>query len=147
MRNPTQPPSAITYSFLSRPTPDQINRIISLYRGAGWWTDSNDDTELTTRIVTGSHCFIIALAHDKLIGMGRALSDGVSDAYIQDVAVADAYQKQGIGKQIVALLVERLQKDGLTWIGLIAERNSQMFYERLGFKKMPDAAPMLMIKP
>jgi spermidine synthase len=75
--------------------------------------------------------------------MGRALSDGVSDAYIQDVTVKKPYRGQGIGTQIIQKLVERLNADGLEWIGLIAEKNSHKFYRRLGFKKMPNSVPML----
>ncbi len=95
-------------------------------------------------MIAGSHCFIIATEGEAIIGMGRALSDGVSDAYVQDVTVADEYQHTGIGSLIVKKLVSRLQDDGLSWIGLIAERNSHAFYERLGFKLMPHSVPMLL---
>ena len=94
-------------------------------------------------MIAGSHCFIIATEGAAIIGMGRALSDGVSDAYIQDVTVTGEYQHRGIGSLIVKKLVSRLQDDGLSWIGLIAERNSHAFYERLDFKLMPDSVPML----
>lgn len=76
--------------------------------------------------------------------MGRAISDRASDAYIQDVTVVPGFQRRGIGSAIIRKLIERLHRDGLFWIGLIAERNSHGFYERLGFKRMADAAAMLM---
>jgi spermidine synthase len=111
---------------------------------AGWWTDENDDPDLVKRIIVGSHCFMIVLREDEIIAMGRAISDKTSDAYIQDVVVNNTYQGQGIGSRIIKELIARLHDDGLGWIGLIAERGSHGFYERLGFKMMTDSEPMLM---
>lgn len=136
----------LTYTFLNEPTTDQIDAITAMYRSEGWWTQEKDDRELVARIVAGSHCFLLVAQEDKTVGMGRAISDGVSDAYIQDVTVKKEYRGQGIGKQIICKLVERLNADGLDWVGLIAENNSYQFYEQLGFNKMPDSVPMLNLK-
>lgn len=134
----------LNYVFLVDPRPDQIRQITTLYRMAGWWTDQDDDPELVTRIIAGSHCFMIVSKGDAIIAMGRAISDKASDAYIQDVIVNNAYQGQGIGSRIIRKLITRLHNDGLNWIGLIAERGSHGFYERLGFKMMIDSEPMLL---
>lgn len=136
----------LTFTNLMKPTPAQSSDIIWLYRAEGWWSNETDDDELVDRIVSGSHCFLIVKKESEIIGMGRALSDGVSDAYIQDVTVKKNFRGQGIGTKIIQKLVERLHSDGLKWIGLIAEKNSHQFYEPLGFKKMSDSVPMLKIK-
>jgi ribosomal protein S18 acetylase RimI-like enzyme len=134
----------ITFSILKQPSADQIERIIALYKQAGWWKDSSDNLELVNRIIHGSHCFIVVSStQEGIIGMGRAISDGASDAYIQDVMVDQSFQGQKIGSRIIQNLVEQLQTDGLKWIGLIAENNSQHFYENLGFTQMQNATPML----
>ena len=133
----------LTYTSLAEPTPNQINEITLLYRLEGWWSKESDDPEMVAQIISGSHCFMIVTKDDVTIGMGRALSDGVRDAYIQDVTVKKSYRGQGIGTQIIQKLVERFNTDGLEWIGLIAEKNSHKFYKRLGFKKMPNSVPML----
>jgi len=52
--------------------------------------------------------------------MGRAISDGISDAYIQDVTVLSEFRGQGIGTGIVQEILKQLRDDGLQWIGLIA---------------------------
>lgn len=139
------------YSFLSSrpdPIPDtRIDQIITLYRQAGWWTspeaDPDADRDHVRRMITGSHCFLIAMENDDMVGMGRVISDGESDAYLQDITVKTTCRKKGIGTRIVKRLVERIEADGLKWIGLIAERNTHAFYERIGFKKMPDSIPLL----
>ncbi len=135
------------YAFLTEPTPADIEQITTLYRGAGWWSENNDDPDLICRIVSGSHCFVVVTVRGRIVGMGRAVSDRASDAYIQDVTVEKAYRQVGLGRNIVKCLVERLRADGLSWIGLIAEGNSHALYRRLGFKKMPSAVPMLLTRP
>ncbi|MFZ5571721.1 MAG: GNAT family N-acetyltransferase [Thermodesulfobacteriota bacterium] len=140
----------IRYTFLSRPGVSQISDLLQLYRQAGWWSsagDRADDGLLLERIVRGSHCFLTAESGKTIVGMGRAISDRASDAYIQDVTVHPEHRSRGIGTEIIRRLVARLEQDGLKWIGLIAERNAGPFYEPLGFRVMPDAAPMLNIRP
>jgi len=134
------------YSFLENPTAEHIHQILALYKFEGWWVESRDDVDLVERIIAGSHCFLIVEEGKRLVGMGRAISDRVSDAYIQDVAVDAAYRGRGIGREIVRRLLERLNKDGVNWVGLIAERGSHPFYERLGFGIMQDATPMVRIQ-
>ena len=137
----------VSLSVLSNPTPDQIHQIIPLYRYEGWWSEEADDPKRVSGIVTGSHLFIIALKEDEIVGMGRAISDRISDAYIQDVTVKKAYRGQGIGTTIINDLIKRLRADGIDWIGLIAEKGSHGFYTRLGFHKMPDSVPLLNQRP
>lgn len=131
-----------TFLFLTHPTPSQVLQILSLYEAAGWWQPDAAAPDELLRIMAGSHCFLVAVSNGEIIGMGRAISDGVSDGYIQDVTVRPDYERRGIGSQIVARIAERLVTDGLTWVSLIAERNSHPFYRRIGFSPMPDAIPM-----
>ncbi len=131
------------YSFIERATRVEIDRLIHLYRSAGWWADEKDNPSLVAAIVAGSHCFLVARQSDTIIAMGRALSDRVSDAYIQDVTVDPAFRGRGIGSHMVAQLVARLETDGIGWIGLIAERKTDPFYRPLGFAPMADSIPML----
>ena len=135
----------ITYTALTNPSTDHIKQIIGLYRHEGWWSEGTDDPELVKKIVAGSYCFLVALQKDEIVGMGRAISDGASDSYLQDITVKSVHRGKGIGSRIIKRLVEHLNQNGLTWIGLIAERGSHRFYEQLGFSKMPNSDPMLRI--
>ena len=121
-------------------------KLKALYIDAGWWDDNNDnvDPDLIPMIVKGSYCFAIATLEDRYIGMGRAISDGVSDAYIQDVAVLKELRGKGIGNLIMDELIHYLKKNNIGWIGLIAEPQSVSFYERYGFNKMRDYVPFLL---
>ena len=117
---------------------------IQLYKEAGWWSpEYNSDTSFVEKIITNS--FLFAGAFDKkgkMVGMGRALSDGCSDAYIQDIVVLKLYRKQGIGGNIIRFLVRELKKHHVDWIGLIGEPGTESFYEKLKFTKLKDHIPM-----
>jgi spermidine synthase len=78
-----------------------------------------------------------------VIGIGRAISDGTSDAYIQDVTVLRSERGTGAGSAIVKAITRRLKADGIKWVGLIAQDNSSAFYVRLGFKLIKKAQPMI----
>lgn len=80
-------------------------------------------------------CFVYA--EEKLIGVGRALADGVDCSYICDVAIHPRYQGQGIGKSIVGKLVEF--SNGYNKIILYSYPGKEDFYRKLGFAKMNTA--------
>ncbi|HNQ01364.1 MAG TPA: GNAT family N-acetyltransferase, partial [Syntrophales bacterium] len=108
----------VHYAFITEPAASQVEEVLALYRIQGWWGPSSErDPETAGAIIRGSHCFVVAEADGRVIGMGRAISDGVSDAYIQDVVVDPAFRGRGIGGRIVADLVHRLRQDGIGWIG------------------------------
>jgi ribosomal protein S18 acetylase RimI-like enzyme len=131
--------------ILQAPTKNQIRQIADLYRAQEWWQAGDDESpQLVPRLIAGSHCFAAALEGEDIVGMGRAISDGVSDAYIQDLTVRSGHRNRGIGRRILQTLLERLHADGLRWIGLIAEPGSCSLYQRAGFREMSAWVPMLM---
>ncbi len=120
-----------------------MDALVSLYRDAGWWKDSYGDAPAFLQgIVANSALFAGAFLNQKMIGMGRALSDLVSDAYIQDVAVLKEFQGRGIGKKIIQTLITGLEENGVDWIGLIAEPGTSGFYENLGFQPLEGHVPL-----
>jgi spermidine synthase len=129
-------------SFLTDPPPPLKKQILDLYHSQKWWPPEFDDPDRVSRVISGSHCFLVALSDGKLAAMGRALSDRTGDAYIHDVTVKEPYRNQGLGSLIVRALLDRLSQDGITWVGLIAEHNSHAFYIREGFQIMDNATPM-----
>jgi ribosomal protein S18 acetylase RimI-like enzyme len=134
----------IVYTFITEPTPPLVEGVLELYRLQGWWGPATDhDRQLAEAIIRGSHCFVIATRQGRLVGMGRAISDRASDAYIQDLIVHPEFRGKGIGTRMVQELVGRLQNDGLGWIGLVAEAGTWDFYNRIGFADMPGSVLML----
>ena len=120
------------------------DEIVMLYKAGGWWKESYDKSAIQS-MITGSFAFAVVVLSKsgKAIGMGRILSDGVSDAYIQDLVVLPKYRGQGIGKKLVNFLISHCLSKGIVWIGLIAEPGNDKFYKDLGLKPMKDHIPML----
>ena len=120
------------------------NTFIKLYKDAGWWKDSyNNNISFIDKIVKNSFLFVAAFDNNnQIVGIGRALSDGCSDAYIQDVVILKSSRGQGIGKAIIKFLIKELKSHNIDWIGLIGEPNTETFYEQLGFKSLKNHTPM-----
>lgn len=75
-----------------------------------------------------------AYASDKLVGFGRAISDGEYQSTIYDVVVLPEYQSKGVGRLIMDSLLERLPKQGTTLIYVAPGKQS--FYEKQGFRHL-----------
>jgi len=119
-----------------------VDELQALYQDAGWWQDDYKISDaFLRRIPEKSALFAGVFFEKKLIGMGRALSDLCSDAYIQDVAVLSTHQNRGIGTLIVTFLIRELKKRGVDWIGLIGEPGTRPFYEKIGFRQMKGHMP------
>lgn len=121
-----------------------VEEIADLYRAGGWWKEEWD-SEGIRPLIKGSLVFAVAIdvKTSRAVGMGRLISDGVSDGYIQDLVVHPQYRKSGIGSGLVSLLIAEGKKKGLGWIGLIAEPGSEHFYRKLGFQPMQGHIPMI----
>lgn len=72
-----------------------------------------------------------------LVGVGRALADGIDCSYICDLAVHPDYQGVGLGKRIVKTLVDL--SEGHRKIILYANPGKEAFYKKLGFVQMNTA--------
>lgn len=118
--------------------------IVELYKAGGWWKDHYSSKGIDP-LIKGSYAFAVVVDKEnkKTIGMGRILSDGISDAYIQDLIILPNYRGKGIGKRLLEKLLNYCLSKGILWIGLIAEPGQDSFYKSYGFKKMQNYTPML----
>lgn len=73
----------------------------------------------------------------QLVGVGRAMADGVDCSYICDVAVHPEYQGIGMGKDLLTKLAEL--SSGHKKVILYANPGKEGFYKKLGFKRMNTA--------
>ena len=132
----------LTIDVLQSPSAAQIGAIALLYRETGWWPEAELHPQSVRALVEGSTFFCIARDKDQIVGMGRVISDGVSDAFVQDIAVTADRRGEGIATRLVATLVDLAKKRGIDWIGLIAKGGATGVYARCGFQPMADATPM-----
>jgi len=116
--------------------------VVALYASAGWWREGAAGRAAVGPMIAGSFAFLVVTEGERTIGMGRAIADGASDAYVQDVVVLPEHRGRGIGAEIVTRLTQHCVEHGHVWIGLVAEPGTAAFYERLGFRVMKDFVPM-----
>ena len=80
---------------------------------------------------------VIATARDgrRLVGVSRAITDFSYCCYLSDLAVDAAYQRQGIGKRLIA---ETHKTAGeLTSLVLVAAPGAESYYPRIGMQQRP----------
>lgn len=73
---------------------------------------------------------------ERLVALGRALSDGAYQAALYDVAVCPDYQGRGLGRAVVEALLERLTAMNVL---LYASPGKEAFYEKFAFRRMKTA--------
>jgi aralkylamine N-acetyltransferase len=119
--------------------------IVHLYRAGRWWKDEYDPRSING-LIRGSFAFAVAIdpTSGHAIGMGRIISDGVSDGYLQDLVILPEFRHRGIGRKIVTALIQKCRDTGISWIGLIAEPDTEIFYEPFGFHRMEGHIPLIL---
>lgn len=107
------------------------NELAALYLAAPLGNKNPADLQIAfnnSRFV----CFV--REGEKLVGVGRALADGVDCSYICDVAVLPSHQGTGLGKEIVSNLVKLSAHHKK--IILYVVPGKEPFYRKFGFKRM-----------
>ncbi len=71
----------------------------------------------------------------NLVGVIRAVGDGETIMYIQDIIVIKSYQRQGIGAKLLNIVLEKYQ--GVRQKVLLTDETDKTvaFYESVGLKK------------
>ncbi|PCF40943.1 GNAT family N-acetyltransferase [Staphylococcus delphini] len=111
-----------------------LDAIYKTYQSVDWLNHNKENIE---NILKNSTYVVFALHNDKVIGIGRALSDGVFNAAIYDVIVRPEYQNLKIGSRIVNDLLEQIGE--VSCIHLISTTGKIEFYHQHGFKKLKTA--------
>lgn len=71
----------------------------------------------------------------ELVGMGRVIGDNGCFFTVVDIAVAPAFQGQGLGKRIMAALDAWLQRNvpASAYVTLVADGDAKYLYAQFGF--------------
>jgi GNAT superfamily N-acetyltransferase len=84
------------------------------------------------RAYNNSALYVFAYVNNQLIGAARVISDGVYHAELCDTVIVPEMQRQGIGRQMVELLLHDLR--GIKVL-LTASFGIEDFYRILGFRR------------
>ncbi len=111
--------------------PGQLEQLRQLFEGHSFWAHARTRPQLAA-MLRGSQAAVSAWQGRRLVGFGRATSDGVFRAVLWDVVVAAPQQGQGLGRRLVAELLRTPAVRGVERVYLMTT-NSAGFYRRLGF--------------
>ena len=87
--------------------------------------------------------FGVSVMHGAaVVGMGRVIGDGGCFFEIVDIAVLPEHQRRGLGKKIMARLMEwiRINAPATALVSLLADANAGNLYEQFGFKESAPAS-------
>ena len=110
-----------------------FEEILPLYEAVGWTNYSTNPTMLKNAL---EHSLFLISARDeegKLIGFLRAVGDGYSIVYIQDIIVLPEYHRQGIGTQLLRQTMEHFNEVYQMILTTDSELKTVAFYEANGF--------------
>lgn len=105
---------------------------------AGWTVIHPEQAEASLK---GSALVIAAKDGNRTVGTARLLWDGGYAALIKDVLVLPEYQSRGIGMNLITRILNHLKsklKPGyVIQIDLMAAKDKEGFYEKMGFSVRP----------
>lgn len=102
-----------------------------------------DDLDRIQQMLNNANLTVTAWDGERLVGIGRALTDYRFCCYLSDLAVDAKYQHQGIGKEIVKHINNTLGDEVMLLLLLLAAPEAIDYYPHIGF----DAANNAWIVP
>jgi ribosomal protein S18 acetylase RimI-like enzyme len=94
-------------------------------------------TDAATRAGLPKSLFAVCVrCDDQLVGMGRVIGDGGLNFEIVDIAVHPDHQRQGLGKKIMAALMDYIHTNAppSAYVCLIADDWAPALYRKFGFE-------------
>lgn len=85
---------------------------------------------------------VMGLYHgERQIGFARAITDGVTMAYLADVYVLTPYRGRGLGVELVREIIAGASAPEVHW--MLHTADAEGLYERLGFQLGPLRYPLM----
>jgi GNAT superfamily N-acetyltransferase len=118
--------------YLSLEDPESMRaEILDLYGSVNWQRYTEDPDQLM-RALEGSDV-VIAMDGEDLVGLARAVSDGETIVYVQDLLVRPSAQRQGVATQLMTWLLEPYAAVKQKILLTDDKEDQRLFYESLGF--------------
>ena len=91
-----------------------------------------DDRNCIEAMLKHANLLCTAWDGEKLVGVARSVTDFEYCCYLSDLAVDEAYQKRGIGKELIRLTASKLGMKAK--IILLAAPKAEAYYPKIGFQ-------------
>ena len=114
--------------------------VADLFLSAGLKRPS-DDIDRIGRMLAGANLIVTAWDGERLVGIARALTDFAYCCYLSDLAVDAAYQKHGIGRELVRIVREQIGEEVM--LLLLSVPDAMTYYPKIGFEKVENGWTIL----
>lgn len=125
--------------------PPSVDDYLRLRIAAGLSAKTREQAEIG---LPNSWCGVTVVHDGAAIGTGRIIGDGGTAFQIVDIALDPSHQGKGLGKAIMAALMERLNSEAPegAYVSLIADGDARHLYAQFGFEPvMPASIGMAML--
>ena len=113
-----------------------LEAVLPLYEAVGWTNYTQNPTML--KEAYGNSLHILAAFNEEgiLVGVLRAVGDGASILFIQDILVTPEYQHQGIGTKLLQQTLEKFKNVYQIQLSTDNSMKTISFYESNGFTSL-----------
>ena len=108
----------------------------AIYTSSGLIRPIGDRRRLA-RMAKEADVTVTAWDGTRLVGIARAITDFAYCAYLSDLGVDEAYQRKGIGREMVRRMRARL--GDRVMLLLLANVNARDYYGKIGFERADNA--------
>ena len=111
--------------------------ILGLYTAVGW-TAYTEDPAALRRGYENSLLVLGAYEDGKLAGIIRAVGDGATIVFIQDILVFPEYQRKGVGSALLRAVLDKYA--GVRQVELVTDNTEKTvaFYQSMGFHDLSE---------
>lgn len=111
----------------------KVSEIIDVYSSSGINRPTHD-SERIAKMYANSNLIISAWLNDELIGISRSMTDFCYACYLSDLAIKEAYQKEGVGRRLIELTEKEIGEE--TALILLSSPIAIGYYPKIGFEKV-----------
>ena len=111
-----------------------VQDLCDLRQTVGW--NRMEKEMADPRLNSYYHIAVYEDENQKLIGFVDSVSNGVTDAYIQDLMICPDYQGKGIGTDLMEKMIACLKEKHIFMISVVFEERLKPFYDQFGFSSM-----------
>ena len=122
-----------------------LEEIKKLYQSVRW-TNYLERTDILEEAYANSLCVLGAYDSDRLVGIIRAVGDGQTIVFVQDIIVLPEYQRKGIGTKLLKAVVEKYKNVYQMELLTDNTEKTKAFYRSVGFAASDDVGCVAFIR-
>lgn len=116
-----------------------FEQILDLYNSVGW-TNYTQSPDMLKQALDASLYTLYAYEGEELLGLVRAVGDGFSSVFVQDLLVKPDHQRKGIGKALMEQVLTSYSHAYQIQLATDASEKNLAFYQSLGFQELTNLA-------